>query len=56
MPKITKKNVSLIDAQGFEWVRGEFTEKQLIQWIKRYKMQGVYLSARNVRQTLAVAS
>ena len=56
MAKVIKKNVSLIDAQGFEWVRGEFTENQLIQWIKRYKVQGVYLSARNVCESLAVAS
>lgn len=54
MAKVNKKHVSFIDREGFEWIAGEFTENQIITWIKRYKAQGVFLSVRNV--SMAVAS
>lgn len=54
MPKITKKHVSFIDRDGFEWIAGEFTENQIVTWIKRYKAQGIFLSVRTV--SMAVAS
>ena len=41
MAKIIKKSVVFIDREGIEWVSGEFTESQILTWLKRYKVQGV---------------
>ena len=55
MAKVIKKTVVMIDAQGYEWVSGEFTENQILTWLKRYKVQGVHLSVR-AAQGLGVAA
>ena len=55
MAKVIKKSVVFIDSQGYEWVSGEFTESQILTWLKRYKTQGVYLSVR-AAQTSQVAA
>ena len=43
MPKVIKYAVSLVDSEGVEWVAGQFTQKQVETWLKRYKVQGVSL-------------
>lgn len=55
MAKVIKKSVVFIDSQGYEWVSGEFTESQILTWLKRYKVQGVYLSVR-AAQNIQVAA
>jgi len=55
MSKVIKKSVVFIDAQGYEWVSGEFTESQILTWLKRYKVQGVYLSVRAARSAQVAA-
>jgi hypothetical protein len=55
MAKVIKKSVVFIDSQGYEWVSGEFTESQILTWLKRYKVQGIYLSVR-AGQNLQVAA
>ena len=53
MARIVKKSVVFIDREGYEWVSGEFTESQILQWLKRYKVQGVILSVRNNSEAVA---
>ena len=55
MAKVIKKSVVFIDAQGYEWVSGEYTEAQILTWLKRYKEQGVYLSVRAAQNMAAAA-
>ena len=53
MARIVKKSVVFIDREGYEWVAGEFTESQILQWLKRYKVQGVILSVRTKSEAVA---
>ena len=53
MAKVIKKSVVFIDREGYEWVSGEFTESQILQWLKRYKVQGVILSVRTKSEAVA---
>jgi hypothetical protein len=55
MAKVIKKTVVMIDAQGYEWVSGDFTESQILAWLKRYKVQGVYLSVRAANKAAVAA-
>ena len=55
MAKVIKKSVVFIDREGVEWIAGEFTESQILTWLKRYKVQGVHLSVRDA-QGLGVAA
>ena len=53
MAKVTKQTYSLIDSKGYEWVRGEFTNAQVIKWIKSYQKINVYLSTRIISDKVA---
>lgn len=53
MSKVIRKSVVFIDREGYEWVSGEFTESQILQWLKRYKVQGVILSVRSRVEAVA---
>jgi hypothetical protein len=55
MAKVIKKSVVFIDREGVEWIAGEFTESQILTWLKRYKVQGVTLSVR-AAQAVEVAA
>jgi hypothetical protein len=55
MAKAIKKSVVFIDREGVEWIAGEFTESQILTWLKRYKVQGVHLSVRAAQNMAAVA-
>ena len=44
--KTQKSAVRFIDRDGYEWITGEFTSKQIETWLKRYKANGIFLSVR----------
>jgi len=46
--KIQKSSVRFIDRDGYEWITGEFTSKQIETWLKRYKANGIILSVRSL--------
>jgi len=43
MPKQIKREISLIDHDGAEWVRANLSETRLRAILNLYKKQGIYL-------------
>jgi hypothetical protein len=46
--KREKREIVLIDEQGFEWIRACLSAPTLNRLIKLYRVQGVYLEERAV--------